>query len=140
MLGADDTYEETPGNVTHHPKPALIEGTLQKRSEWLGSWNERHCSLIPQEASTPAVLMWRGGKQPGHFELTKCVVSVQGKDLIITANAGREVRFRQAAGGLPLDSWYKAISVLGAETGSGGAAVQLDLGTESERFMSVAIP
>ena len=87
--------------------------------------------------------MRQGGKQPGNFPLTKCIVSLEGKDLIIKAESGREAFFREATGGLPLENWYKAISVLGADAGSGGSAVQLDLGcglSEKERFMSVAIP
>ena len=135
--------EEVRASVPVPPRPALIEGALLKKSEWLGSFNQRHVALEPQEASTPAVLTWKGGKQPGSFPLTKCIVSLEGKDMIIRAEGGREACFRGARGGLPLENWYQAIAVLGADASSEGGAVQLDLGGgggEEARFMSVAIP
>ena len=79
-----------------------MQGTLLKKSDYLGSWRER------QVAIENNALTWRGG-QPGKFELdARCSVRVEDGVLIV-ARGEEQYKFKGVAGASVVD-WHRAIT------------------------------
>jgi hypothetical protein len=87
---------------------ASLSGSLLKRSEWIGQFNERH-ALVRAGA-----LVWRGGAQPRSIALdantTFGLLQGDMDGVLIVRRDGRTAVFRAARGGPPLLEWYRAFA------------------------------
>ena len=102
-----------------------LEGKLCKKSDWFGTWDERDFSVHPANAknSTPAQLVWHGGRQEGSLTLYVYTdVSIETRheegDRLLVNNGERQMIFSASPGGPTLQEWHDAI--LGAATDDPG--------------------